>query len=53
LSSEADFRFVNVAEWQSAPAFQAAISHPEFGSAKAPFPFHATLYEVVREDVDR
>ena len=53
LSPEADFRFVNVALWQSAQAFQAAISHPEFGGASAPFSFHASLYEVVREDADR
>jgi len=53
LSPEADFRFVNVALWQSAQAFQAAISHPEFGGASAPFPFHASLYKVVREDADR
>lgn len=50
LAPTADFRFVNVALWASAQAFQAAISEPEFANASIPFPFHASLYEVVRED---
>jgi heme-degrading monooxygenase HmoA len=50
LSPDADFRFVNVALWESEQAFQDATSQPEFGSAPVPFPFHASLYEVVRED---
>jgi heme-degrading monooxygenase HmoA len=50
LSPDADFRFVNVALWQSAQLFQAATSKPEFRNAPVPFPFHASLYEVVRED---
>ena len=50
LSPAADFRFVNVAVWQSPQAFQAATSQPEFTNAAIPFPFHASLYEVVRED---
>jgi heme oxygenase (mycobilin-producing) len=50
LSPSADFRFINVAVWQSAQAFQAATSRPEFANAAIPFPFHASLYEVVRED---
>jgi heme oxygenase (mycobilin-producing) len=50
LSPSADFRFVNVAVWQSAQAFQAATSRPEFTNATMPFTFHASLYEVVRED---
>ncbi|HYA45418.1 MAG TPA: antibiotic biosynthesis monooxygenase family protein [Acidimicrobiales bacterium] len=50
LSPGADFRFVNVALWQSAQAFQVAASKPEFREASVPFPFHASLYEVVRED---
>ena len=50
LSSSADFRFINVAVWQSAQAFQAATSQPEFTNQAFPFPFHASLYEVVRED---
>jgi heme oxygenase (mycobilin-producing) len=50
LSPSADFRFVNIALWQSPQAFQAAISQPGFRSAPVPFPSHASLYEVVRED---
>jgi heme oxygenase (mycobilin-producing) len=50
LSAAAHFRFINVAVWQSAQAFQAATSQPEFTNAAFPFPFHASLYEVVRED---
>jgi hypothetical protein len=50
LSPNADFRFVNVAVWQSAQAFQAAQSRPEMQNAAMPFAFHPALYEVVRED---
>ena len=50
VSPPADFRFVNVALWQSPREFQAATSQPEFANATIPFPFHASLYEVVRED---
>jgi len=49
VSPNADFRFVNVALWQSPQAFQAATSHPEFRSIPVPFKFHPSLYEVVRE----
>jgi heme-degrading monooxygenase HmoA len=50
LSPAADFRYVNVAVWQSPQAFQAAISRPGFREAPVPFPSHPSLYEVVRED---
>jgi heme-degrading monooxygenase HmoA len=50
LSPAADFRFINVALWQSPQAFQAATSQPGFTDAPVPFPFHPSLYEVVRED---
>ena len=50
LSPSAEFRFVNVALWESAQAFQAATSTTEFRNANIPFRFHASLYEVVRED---
>ncbi len=40
----------NVARWQSPQAFQAATSRPGFTSAPVPFPFHASLYEVIPED---
>ena len=50
LAPGADFRFVNVAQWASAEAFRAATARPEFRDQAIPFPFHAALYEVVRED---
>jgi heme-degrading monooxygenase HmoA len=50
LSPTADFRFVNVALWESAQAFRAATSQPEFANASVPYTFHASLYEVVRRD---
>jgi heme-degrading monooxygenase HmoA len=50
ISPTADFRFVNVAQWESEQAFQAATSRPEFRRASVPFPFHVSLYEVVRKD---
>jgi heme oxygenase (mycobilin-producing) len=50
LLPEADFRFVNVAFWESQQAFRDATSQPEFRAAPVPFRFHASLYEVVRED---
>jgi heme oxygenase (mycobilin-producing) len=50
LSPAADFRFVNVALWESEQAFRDATSQPEFRNAPVPFPFHASLYEVVRQD---
>ena len=50
IAPAADFRFVNVALWQSEQAFRAATSRPEFRDAPVPYPFHASLYEVVRED---
>ena len=40
LGPDADFRFVNVAEWASAAAFQAATSHPAFPGRDLPFPAH-------------
>ncbi len=50
LSPGADFRFINVALWESAQAFHAAISQPGFAGAAFPFPAHASLYRVVHED---
>ncbi len=51
LSPSAGFRFVNVARWQDANAFRAATGSDEFrrvAAALARFPFHPSLYEVVR-----
>jgi heme-degrading monooxygenase HmoA len=50
LAPDADFRFVNVALWESEQAFRDATSQPEFRNAPVPFRFHASLNEVVRED---
>jgi heme-degrading monooxygenase HmoA len=50
LSPTADFRFVNVALWQSPQAFQAAMAQPGFADAGIPFLSHPSLYGVVRED---
>jgi heme-degrading monooxygenase HmoA len=50
LAPDAEFRFVNVALWESEQAFREATSQPEFSNASVPFRFHASLYEVVRED---
>ncbi len=50
LSPAADFRFVNVAVWQSPQAFQAAVSQPGFTATLIPFASHPSLYQVVRED---
>jgi heme-degrading monooxygenase HmoA len=51
LGPDAEFRFVNLAEWASAAAFQAATSHPEFPGRDMPFPAHPGLYPVVAEDL--
>ncbi len=49
LSSDARFRFVNVAEWASPQAFQAAVASEEFREiAKGGVPGAPALYEVVR-----
>ena len=50
LAPDADFRFVNVAQWRSPAAFQAAMSQPAFPGRELPFPSHPALYQVVRED---
>jgi heme oxygenase (mycobilin-producing) len=50
LSPDATFRFVNVAEWASPAAFQAAIGQPGFPGREMPFPAHPGLYQVVAED---
>ena len=50
LGPDAEFRFVNVAEWASAAAFQAATARPEFPGREMPFRAHPGLYQVVAED---
>jgi len=50
LGPDAEFRFVNVAEWASAAAFQAATGQPDFPGRDMPFPAYPGLYQVVAED---
>jgi heme-degrading monooxygenase HmoA len=50
ISPAADFRFVNVALWESEQAFRAATAQPEFRNASIPYPFHASLYRVMSAD---
>ena len=46
---DADFRFVNIAEWESAEAFRAAMESSGFQQAgRVPYPAHPALYRVVR-----
>lgn len=46
----ADFRYVNVAVWDSEEAFRAATSRPEFRDISTGYPFHSSVYEVVSAD---
>jgi heme-degrading monooxygenase HmoA len=50
LAPDAEFRFVNIAAWPSAAAFQAAIDDPAFREATAEIAgrAHPSLYEVAR-----
>src|SRR6266540_3700991 len=50
LAPDAEFRFVNIAAWPSAAAFQAAIDDPAFREATAEISgrAHPSLYEVAR-----
>jgi heme-degrading monooxygenase HmoA len=50
ISPSADFRFVNVALWESEEAFRLATGKPEFRSASVPYRFHASLYQVVQAE---
>ena len=52
VSPDAQFTYVNIAEWESAEHFEAAISREEFkklteGSQKR-FPHYPALYSVIR-----
>ncbi|MFZ5448635.1 MAG: antibiotic biosynthesis monooxygenase family protein [Thermodesulfobacteriota bacterium] len=52
LSSEARFHFINIAEWESAAHFQAAVGSEEFQQLIKPYmercPHYPGLYEVIR-----
>ena len=47
------FHFINVAQWESAEAFQAAVTNPEFQeltkSTVENFPHYPALYQMIRE----
>ena len=46
----AEFRYVNVAVWDSEDAFRAATSRPEFRDISTEHPIHSSVYEVVSAD---
>jgi heme oxygenase (mycobilin-producing) len=51
LDPTARFRYINMAVWESAEAFSAAVNNPEFVAyqdAFQPFHSHPSLYEVIR-----
>ena len=43
-------RYINIAVWESAEAFQAALNHPEFAAYRdrVPFTHYPSVYTVVR-----
>ncbi len=53
IAPGAKFHFINVAQWESAQAFEAAVTSPEFRALTKGivenFPHHPALYRVVRE----
>ena len=50
ISPGARFHLINVAEWDSAAQFEAAVSSEEFRElAEGAVPHYPALYEVVRE----
>lgn len=51
VSAAPDFRFVNVSYWENEDAFRDATQSQDFRQSSgrlAPFPVHASAYEVVR-----
>jgi heme-degrading monooxygenase HmoA len=49
LGPDARFRFINVAEWETADAFRAAVTSPEFRQLAGTGPSgHPALYQLVR-----
>ena len=53
LGSDADFQFVNIANWRTAEEFTEAVSSPGFREASADlhWRFHPALYRVARTQV--
>jgi heme-degrading monooxygenase HmoA len=56
LNPDARFYFINIAEWESAQAFQAALENPELMEVAkilpADIPHFPGLYEVIRTYMD-
>jgi heme-degrading monooxygenase HmoA len=50
LIPQTDFRWVNIAKWESPGAFGAAMGKLTGSGVTVPYPAHPALYEVVRED---
>jgi len=49
LAPDAEFRFVNVAHWESAEAFRAALAQlGSRGAGAVPYRYHQALYRVAR-----
>ena len=52
ITPDARFKFINVAEWESAKHFQDVVASPEFQEVSAPgvepYPHYPALFEVVR-----
>jgi heme-degrading monooxygenase HmoA len=50
LAPNAQFRFINVAEWETVEHFQTALHHPEFVTLRdaTPFAHFPAVYEVIR-----
>ena len=52
VTPDARFKLINVAEWESVEAFQAAVNHKEFleltQGVMEEFPHFPALYEVIR-----
>ena len=52
ISPDARFHFINIAEWESAEAFQTALENPELMSVAkdlpGDIPHYPGLYEIIR-----
>lgn len=51
LDPQATFRYINIAVWDSAQHFQAALTSPEFAAYRdrVPFPHYPSVYTVIRQ----
>ena len=46
----ADFRYVNLAVWDSEESFRAATGRPEFREIGREYPLHSSVYTVISAD---